>query len=406
MANAYSELFKAPGSLAFSMSGFFARMPISMISIGIMTMFAVDGINYTTAGYVAASYVFANAIITPQISRLADQYGQARVARPAMLISVISLCSLLLAVYFHAPVYIMILAAVLAGFMPSFGSFVRTRWSKLYHGSSQLHVAFAFESILDELIFMIGPIIAIEFSNKLFPSAGPLSAALILLVAGWIFTLQKSTEPVAHGRVTQKSTSMIRKFPIQLLSMILFCMGTIGGTAEISVVALAKSLDQSNFAAVPLVLYALGSFFAGITYGALKIRISLPKQLFIALIVAAITTLPLLFVSNLWNLSLVLFIAGAACSPTIIISMSLIDTIVPPEKLTESMSWGTTGIAIGVATGAALSGQLIDNFTIESGFYISIICSFLALIIAFLGRKSLKSKTLIHDLTVAKTVDE
>lgn len=406
MANAYSELFKAPGSLAFSMSGFFARMPISMISIGIMTMFAVDGINYTTAGYVAASYVFANAIITPQISRLADQYGQARVARPAMLISAISLCSLLLAVYFHAPIYVMILAAVLAGFMPSFGSFVRTRWSQLYHGSSQLHVAFAFESILDELIFIIGPIIAIEFSNKLFSAAGPLSAALILLVAGWIFTLQKSTEPVTHGRIQQKSTSMIRKFPIQLLSMILFCMGTFTGTAEISVVALAKSLDQSNFAAVPLVLYALGSFFAGIIYGTLKIRISLPKQLFIALIVAAITTLPLLFVSNLWNLSLVLFIAGAACSPTIIISMSLIDTIVPPEKLTESMSWGTTGIAIGVALGAALSGQLIDNFTIESGFYISIICSFLALVIAFLGRKSLKSKTLIHDILVAKTVDE
>lgn len=399
VANVYRQLFKAPGTVAFSVTGLFARVPISMISIGLMTMFAVEGVNYTTAGYVAASYVLANAIITPQISRLSDEYGQARVARPAMLVSFISLCSLLVAAHYHAPFYILIIAAIFTGFMPSFGSFVRTRWSQLYHGSPLLRSAFAYESIVDELIFMVGPIIAIELTNRLFSAAGPLAAALIMLLAGWIFTLQKSTEPAAHGQRAKGTPSVLRLFPIQLLTLIMFSVGTIFGTAEISAVAIGKSLQQTNYTALPLVVYAAGSFIAGIIYGALPTRMTLAKQLIIAVTIAAVTTLPLLLVSNLWNLSVVLFIAGAACSPTIIIAMSLIDSLVPPEKLTEGMSWGTTGMAMGVAAGAALSGQLIDAFTPESGFYVSIIGGFLALVLAVLGRNVLKLKTVLRNLT-------
>ena len=393
MANIYRELFKKPGTVAFSVTGVFARIPISMISIGIMTMFAIEGLDYATAGLVSASYVLANAIITPQISKLADEYGQARVARPALLISFLSLCGLLIAAHYKAPLFILIIAAILIGFMPSFGSFVRTRWSQLYHGSPLLRSAFAYESIVDELIFMVGPIIAIELTNHLFPAAGPLAAGLIMLVAGLIFTLQKSTEPVAHGKRQKGSTSVIRLFSIELLTVIMFCVGTIFGTAEISAVAIGKSLQQSNYTALPLVLYAAGSFIAGIVYGALPARMTLSKQLLVATIVAAVTTLPLLLVTNLWNLSIVLLIAGAACSPTIIIAMSLIDTIVPPEKLTEGMSWGITGMAMGVAAGAAISGKLIDAFNPESGFYVSIVGGFLALILTVFGQKYLKPKT-------------
>lgn len=402
MANAYREIFRAPGAVAFSLTGLLARAPISMISIGLMTMFAAKGDSYGNAGYVAASYVLANAIITPQISRLADRYGQAKVARPATLISVTSLCCLLLAAHYGAPLYVLIFAAVMTGFMPSFGSFVRTRWSKLYRGSPLLRSAFAYESIVDELIFMVGPIIAIELTTRFFPSAGPLAAAIILLVGCWFFTAQKSTEPVAHGNNTNGSSSVIRLFSIQILAVMLFCIGTIFGTAEITAVALARSLGQSAFTALPLVAYALGSFIAGIVYGALPTRMALPRQLLLSVVIAAITTLPLLLVSDLWSLTIVLFIAGAACSPTIIICMSLVETIVPAEKLTEGMSWAITGMAVGVATGAALSGQLIDAFKPESGFYVSMVGGGVALLIALVGQKYLKPKTIIHDLTDLK----
>lgn len=38
MANLYGLLFTAPGSVAFSVAGFVARMPLSMAGVGIITM--------------------------------------------------------------------------------------------------------------------------------------------------------------------------------------------------------------------------------------------------------------------------------------------------------------------------------------------------------------------------------
>ena len=38
MANPYLELFKTPGSLAFTLAGLLARLALPMIGIGIITM--------------------------------------------------------------------------------------------------------------------------------------------------------------------------------------------------------------------------------------------------------------------------------------------------------------------------------------------------------------------------------
>lgn len=40
MANPYLELFSVPGTKAFSLAGLIARMPLSMLGIGIITMLA------------------------------------------------------------------------------------------------------------------------------------------------------------------------------------------------------------------------------------------------------------------------------------------------------------------------------------------------------------------------------
>lgn len=401
MANAYRQIFTAPGSIAFSSTGFLARMPMSMISIGLMTMFAVKGESYSDAGYIAASYVLSNAFLAPQISRLADLYGQARIAWPATIISVISLCILLTLAQYNAPLYLLIFAAIMTGFMPSFGSFVRTRWSKIYGGSGLLRAAFAFESIMDEIIFMVGPIIAIMLTNHFFPAAGPLSAGLIMLIGCFLFTSQKATEPKPYGRQAQKTSSVIRLRSIQLLAILLFFVGTIFGTAEITDVALAKSLNQAAYTPLPLVFYAFGSFIAGITYGALPIKMALSRQLLWSVLITLLTTIPMLLVRDLWDLSIVLFIAGATCSPTIIISMSLVESIVPIEKLTEGMSWAITGLATGVAAGAAFSGQLIDYFEPVSGFYIAVLGGFFALILTFFGQKHFTPKTVLKNISIA-----
>ncbi len=53
------------------------------------------------------------------------------------------------------------LLAIPAGCMPTIGAMVRARWTELYRGQPQLRTAFAFESVLDEVFFIAGPVISV-----------------------------------------------------------------------------------------------------------------------------------------------------------------------------------------------------------------------------------------------------
>lgn len=172
MSNPYLELFAAPGAKGFSAAGLLARMPLSMTGLGIVTMLSQVHADYWLAGTVAATFVFCNALLAPQVSRLVDRFGQGRVLLPAALASALSMSALLLCTHYRAPNAWLYLFALLAGAMPSMPAMVRARWTELYRGSPKLHTAFSFESVMDEVCYIIGPVLAVSLSVGWFARQG------------------------------------------------------------------------------------------------------------------------------------------------------------------------------------------------------------------------------------------
>ena len=390
MRNPYSEIFMAPGARAFSAAGFIARVPLSMVTLGIVTMLSETYGEYWLAGAVAATFAFANAVVSPQVSRLVDRHGQRRVLIPATAITVAALATLMLLTHFKAPYWTLFAAAIAAGTMPSIGAMVRARWSNIYGGNPRLHTAFAFESVVDETIFMIGPVLAIGLSVTVFPQAGPLVATLFLAFGTVIFTMQTATEPPIHTREKQRGRSIVRFGFMQILILTLLAMGAIFGTSEVTAVAFAEMQGNKAAASLALSSYAAGSLVAGLAFGALKLKLPLGRQLLIAIVLAALTTLPLLIVGNITALAVVFFVAGVAVSPTIIISMALVEKLAPSSQLTEGMTWAITGINIGMAVGSSASGWTIDAFGAANGFWVSIVAGLLALVVALAGQRILR----------------
>lgn len=390
MPNPYGEIFNAPGAKAFSAAGFIARLPLSMITLGIVTMLSETHGEYWLAGAVAATFAFANALIAPQVSRFVDRYGQFRILIPGTIVAVAALSGLMLATHYAAPNWTLFVFAILAGTMPSMSAFVRARWTALYRDTPKLHIAFAFESVADEIIFMAGPIVSIGLSVAVFPEAGPLVATILLLIGNMLFAAQRSTEPAIHARGTGGGKSVIRLGSLQILVATLIAIGAIFGTAEVTAVAFAESQGNKAAAGFALSSYAAGSLIAGLAFGALKLKLPLGRQLLITIALAALTTLPLLMVSSVTTLSIILFVAGIAVSPTIITSMALVEKLAPSSKLTEGMTWAITGISIGMALGSSASGWVIDEFGPTSGFFISILAGVVALLITLFGQASLQ----------------
>ena len=67
-----------------------------------------------------------------------------------------------------------------------------------------------------------------------------------------------------------------------------------------------------------------------------------------------------------------LFLSGFAISPTLIASFAWIEETVPSGRLTEGITLFTTGLAAGLAPGAALVGLVVDSSGASASYWVTV----------------------------------
>ncbi|MET7687130.1 MFS transporter [Streptomyces sp. NPDC005483] len=390
MPSPYRALFAAPGSRGFSVAGFVGRMPLSMMGIGVVTMISQLTGRYGLAGSLSATIALAAAAIGPQVSRLVDLHGQRRVLRPATLVALVASAGMLLAAHFGWPDWVLFVCAVGIGSVPSLGAMIRARWAALYRGTPQLHTAYSFESVVDEVCFIFGPIISIGLSTAWFPEAGPLLAACFLAVGVFWLTAQRATEPAPHPREQDGGRTALRAPGLQVLVATFVATGAIFGAVDVVTVAFADEQGHKAAASLVLALYAAGSCVAGLVFGLLHFRGRPEPRWLLGICAMAVSMIPLLLVGNLPFLAVALFVAGLSIAPTMITTMSLIEQHVPRAQLTEGMTWISTGLAVGVALGSSVAGWVIDAAGARAGYGVPAVAGAVAVAVGFLGYRRLK----------------
>ena len=389
MANPYKQIFRARGARGFAAAAVVARLPVAMAPIGIVTMLSQVRGEYWLAGAVAATFTLANAVVAPQISRLVDRLGQARLLIPTTAVAVVSFALMMTSARLKWPTWTLFVTALLAATMPSISAMVRARWTELFRNRPELNTAYAFESAADELVYIIGASLSVGLSVSLFPEAGVLVSTLLLAVGTTAFVLQRRTEPSLRQNEGRAHTSAILLRPVQLITAAMVFIGAIFATAEVSTVALTRDLGRPDAASLVIGVYALGSFIVGIVVGALKLGAPLHRQLLVAVGMLLLTTLPLLLADSVPSLMATIFLSGVAVSPTFITAFGLVEQRVPAAVLTEGVTWVGTGIGIGMALGAFFSGWVVDSFGARNGFWVSVAAAIIALAIVVLGQKTL-----------------
>ncbi|MFK0088510.1 MFS transporter [Pseudomonas sp. NPDC090755] len=394
MANPYRELFNAPGTTGFALAGLLARIALPMTGIGIITMLSQLRGSYALAGAVSATFVLAYALLSPQVSRLVDRHGQRRVLPAATAVSVIGLLLLPASAWWQAPDWTLFIGALLAGFMPSLSAMVRARWTAIYRGQPCLQTAYSLETVLDEVTFIAGPPLSVGLCVAVLPQAGPLAAALLLVVGVFALVIQRGSEPpvLAQEADMDRQGSVIRSANVRLLTLLMVAMGIIVGTVDIVSVAFAEHMGQPAAASLVLSAYALGSCLAGLLFGTLKLQTPLHRLLLLGGLMTAATTLPLLLADSIPALAAAVLVAGLFFAPTLIVAMSLIERLVPEQRLTEGMTWLLAGLNIGIALGAAASGHVVDDGGARAGFDVALCAAALVLLVALWGHQRLRAQ--------------
>ncbi|VVP61698.1 hypothetical protein PS880_06321 [Pseudomonas fluorescens] len=84
-----------------------------------------------------------------------------------------------------------------------------------------------------------------------------------------------------------------------------------------------------------------------------------------------------------------LFIAGISFAPTMVVVMKSGTIIIPASRMTEGLTWVTTGISIGVALGGMLAGPEIDAYGARAGFGVAIGAGVMMMVVVLIGLRTL-----------------
>jgi MFS family permease len=362
MLGPYRRVLSVPGGAAFSVAGFVARVPISMQTLGTVLLVAATSGSYALAGSVSAALALAEAAFSPLLGRLVDRNGQARVLVVALASHALGLAALVALALAAAPAWTLFPAAAVYGASyPQPGSLVRARWSHVLAGDPLLPTAFSWESVLDEVIFVVGPVLVTALATQVAPAAGLLAAYGFSLVGGVALAAQRHTEPPAHrGDAGTRLRSVLGRPGVPVLVLVAAALGGVFGSVEVATVAFTAERGQPAAAGVVLALLAAGSMLAGLWYGAVSWRAPVERRYVLGVLALAAATLPLPLAPGVVVLGALAFAGGFAISPALIAGFALLDTLVPASSRTEGLAWFSTGIGIGLAVGSSVAGQVVD----------------------------------------------
>ncbi len=395
MFGPYGQVLRTPGAPAFTTAGFVGRLPISMISLGIVLLETSKGVSYGVAGTIAASFAIAAAIGGPVVSGFVDRHGQHRILPWAVAAYSVFMVGLLVALDLELPLWAVIPLAVGAGMMmPNMGSLVRARWAYVLPGSDGIHVAYAWESILDEVVFVVGPPLATMLALQVHPTAALIVCVILVLAGTGLLVPQRRTEPPPHGRSKRADGMAVRNPGMPMLFAVFVFVGGVFGSFEVVTVAFAAEQDATSATGVLLAIYAFGSLLAGFTYGAAASPRFHGRRMTHMLTLMAVVTLGFPLAPNVVLLAPVALLAGLSVSPVLISGTALVERIVPSAQLTEGITWTSTGMALGLAISAPLSGVIIDSSGAHVAYLVTAGCALLACLVSWLGVRTVHAAEL------------
>jgi MFS family permease len=135
--------------------------------------------------------------------------------------------------------------------------------------------------------------------------------------------------------------------PLILLSLISLGLGAALGSAEVVTVAYTAEAGRPGLAGVVLAVWALGSLLAGLWYGSVHWRAPVERRLLLGTIALAVTLAPLPWADSILVLGVMLFGAGMTIAPTLVAVTACVEEWVPPQRLTEAITWTVTGLLLG-----------------------------------------------------------
>jgi len=388
----YAEVLREPHVAALIASTLLARFPIGINALAVVLYLRASTGSFAIAGAVAGSLAAGSGIGAPVQGRLVDSFGQRRVLVPLGFLHAAALGALVLAGESGASTAALVGCGLLAGFaIPPTSSVLRSMWPHLLRDKPQLlQPAYALDSVLIELIFILGPLLTGLLTAVLSPQAALIVSAASVVAGTLSFTaLPPSREwrPDKEGRAGVLGA--LGSPGVRSLVLVSLPAGVGIGLAEVTVPAFADAEGSRELAGVLLAIWSLGSAAGGLVYGTLSPR---PPLATVHLAVASLLPVGLLLLATAPSIAvmgLLVIPAGMFIAPLLATRNELVGHVAPAGARTEAYTWPVTAFVGGIAIGSAMAGQIVEGPGWRVAFVTAAAIAAAGAILALARRKTL-----------------
>ena len=383
----YSNLLQAREVREIFAASLIGRLPIGITGLALLLYVQSALGSFAKGGAAAAFYMAGLSIVAPILGRVIDRYGPRGVLLAAAVLFPASLLALVWGIE-HIGAPALIFAAAVGATFPPITVCMRTFFRQHLADELLLSTAYSLESVLIELIFILGPLLVALFIAFAPPATAVYFAAGCGCIGAVLFLRSAA---VRTWRIEKRTASHLlgplREPGFVPLIAVVLCFSTAFGLLEIGATAYATENGSPALAGVLLGVMSVGSASGGLAYGSRSWRFALVPQfslllgmMGIGLALLSIPSHPLLF-------AVVGFAAGVVMAPVLIVQSMLVAKSVRAEHTAEAFTWSASALLAGVGLGLAAGGMLLEAYRSNAALAAGAASALLAALLARLGLK-------------------
>lgn len=338
-----------------------ARAPEAVLSLLFLLRARDLGASYALAGVIAGVAGLGMAVGFPVLGRLVDRIGQ-----PAVLAGSVGVAAVAMTVAALLPAgtsagALLPIALVAGATQPPVAPCLRALFGRIVPDPTVRHAALAVEASVQEITFMVGPLVFISLIAAHDPALGLGAAAAVLLVATLLFASAREPRAMpATGVRRTAAAGPLRRPAIRALLAISVGLGVMFGATELAITAAAEHAGDDGAVGLLLAAYCLGSLVAGLAAAHHGPSARPVRALLVLVALCTAGHAVLAAAPSLLLLGLGLVIAGGAVAPLFTVVYSLCGRLAAEGTTTEAFTWLGSGLYAGTAAGAGVAGVLVD----------------------------------------------
>jgi MFS family permease len=369
----YRAVLSLPGTAAFFVPAAFARLGVAMTGLAILWVVQGATGSFADAGLATAAFAVAEAVAGPQIARLIDTHGQRRVLCWTLPPFALAAGALVVGSALALPIAVLATLAGISGVLiPQVNALAAARWRQAVGDTDRMPAALSLEAALNDVTFLIGPILVSTLSAGIAGFAGLIVSTLLIVVGLAVFLSRRSTEPRAE-RSSQRSRRTLfdrRLFTRSFLALIAInlAMGLFFGAISLNLTAFAVAHDASALAGPIAATSSITSLLAGLVYGARGRSVSPFNVLGVAAIVLVVGCAGLSTVSSVLVMFVAYGVVGGAVALVLVPGSVLLQRVTRKAVYTQAVTWINSASVTGIAVAGPIVGAMIERHGWQAGF--------------------------------------